>query len=36
MEVEGESGRDNPTMGDRRKRKERNENGANIGPPEKG
>jgi hypothetical protein len=35
MEVEGESARDNPPTGERRKRKERNEHGVTVGPPEK-
>jgi hypothetical protein len=35
MEVEGESARDNPPAGERRKRKERNEHGMTVGPPEK-
>jgi hypothetical protein len=33
MEVEGESARDNPPTGERRKRKERNEHGLTVGPP---
>ncbi len=35
MDVEGESARDNPPTGERRKRKERNEHGMTVGPPEK-
>ena len=35
MEVEGESARDNPPTGERRKRKERNEHRMTVGPPEK-